>query len=235
MLWGIGGTDKNSRIDTEIIDFASGNSVTGPLLPLKKSKHCLVKVDDDTVVLIGGSSKVDGGAQKTVWTFDLNHLENPSAEWNREKDLNMDRVGHTCGAIQVGSSKLVVVTGGCDDAEDLLDEGNECDTKATELWIAGISWENWFDGPDMPKANHFASGVTFPRSDGDQFIVAGGRRTGVYSLSCATVDSCAWSTLEQTLTSQRKGAVAMLVPDSFAICIFNPIALPLPHFPDIFT
>jgi H+/gluconate symporter-like permease len=69
-----------------------------------------------------------------------------------------------------------------------------------------------FAGPDLPQAT--GQGATMvPMPDGTGVVLIG----DVYELKCSST-YCNWSLMEKHLSVSRWYAVAMYVPDSFAVC-----------------
>jgi hypothetical protein len=74
-----------------------------------------------------------------------------------------------------------------------------------------------FAGPDLPKATYAAAMV--PTPDGTGVVMIGGVQTrkDLHELKCSS-RSCTWMKLNKQLSVGRYWAVAMYVPDSFAVC-----------------
>jgi hypothetical protein len=76
-----------------------------------------------------------------------------------------------------------------------------------------------FAGPDLPKATSGAAMVPTPDGTGVVMIGGGGTNKDLYELKCSSrSSSCTWMKLNKQLSVDRVYAVAILVPDSFAVC-----------------
>jgi hypothetical protein len=74
-----------------------------------------------------------------------------------------------------------------------------------------------FAGPDLPKATSGAAMVPTPDGTGVVMIGGGSTNKDLYELKCSS-RSCIWKKLNKQLSVDRWRAVAMYVPDSFAVC-----------------
>jgi hypothetical protein len=74
-----------------------------------------------------------------------------------------------------------------------------------------------FAGPDLSFTTKNA--LMVPTPDGTGVVHMGGQRTlkRLYELKCSSTD-CYWILMEKYLNVKRVNAVAIYVPDSFAIC-----------------
>ena len=173
-----------------------------PALPKKVHNHCVVKVDDTKIMLIGG---YDTGYTDETFIYDFE-----TEAWTPGHPLINGRNGHACARIEVGTKPYIVVAGGYftpskTDKVEILDV---------------VENQGWIQGKKMPKALNVPSGVSL----GSSMIVSGGINTAgdlvddMYKFECTTnsIDDCEWKTMEQKLKYVRGGHVSMLIPDSLA-------------------
>jgi hypothetical protein len=75
-----------------------------------------------------------------------------------------------------------------------------------------------FAGPDLPTATVGAAMV--PTPDGTGVVLIGGLNIekDLHELKCSSGKLCTWMKLNKQLSVDRYYAVAILVPDSFAVC-----------------
>jgi hypothetical protein len=88
-LWVTGGLDSfSTRLATT--EFVSLNeSKFGPDLPMKTYDHCMVKINEGTIMMTGGSSN---SVFNSVFNYDI---ENQT--WTSGPDMISPRRGHACG------------------------------------------------------------------------------------------------------------------------------------------
>ena len=104
-FWITGGKLSNTRTDTtEIVSLTE--SKVGVTLPFSVYKHCLVKVNSSTIVLIGGWN---GRTSGETWFFHTN-----TEPWQKVRgpDLNIARIYPGCQVYDFQDDKYLVVTGG---------------------------------------------------------------------------------------------------------------------------
>ncbi len=111
-LWITGGGPSPGTKSTEYIDIRSGNAIPGPDLPEAMSGHCLVKIGQNSAMLIGGLYYSPTRFVKQTWFFDID-----DETWTRGPDLDSDLGYMTCGVITDSTSGdlVVIVAGGRND------------------------------------------------------------------------------------------------------------------------
>ncbi len=223
VLWitgGFSGNDPlNNAVSTEFVSIDPNvSAVFGPEMPFSRQKHCMIKVDDSTVIFTGGE-------QSTYWpVFEIKHLNdthffNSINGWTIGPQLLVEKNLHACGLFRDRTTcdVIAVVTGGADSitsARTNLLAVNELDPTTTS--------GPWIDGPLLPQGIIAPSGIT--TQDGKEFLVVGGHpadpyldwtsHTSIYSMSCWNL-LCIWSILDQQLTTFRSWGVALLVPEDY--------------------
>ncbi len=210
-LWITGGKVKmNSKNaifvkSTEYISPKNG-SRPGPDLPARLFHHCLVQVNDSTLLLVGGISNQREDSKDSYY-FDVN-LE----IWTRGPDLAIARHTHACGRLKDKGFKngtMIVVAGGKKEA-----------ARSTEILVEnGLVWTK---GPDLPIS--LRSSVMVSKPDQYQLLViggcdpdGGGQSEANFRLT-SYLGELSWSRMQQQLSPGRCGHVAMLVPDSLTQC-----------------
>jgi hypothetical protein len=105
-LWLTGGTGGYTK-STEFVQLTG--TTPGPDLPLEVAAHCLVSLNDTTVILIGGKQQ-SGIFSKATWFYHTDHKT-----WTDGPSLTIGRSYHSCALFkspQHGHTDTVIVTGG---------------------------------------------------------------------------------------------------------------------------
>ena len=199
MLFITGGSYPDATT-TELISPGQG-SVRGPDLPADFENHCMVRLDEDTIMLLG-SFYYPGDDTYFFSTKDDSFTKGPK--------LTGPKRSMMCGVFedQIGN-KLVVVAGGFHYGG--LDEIEIFAPESQELFVVG--------GYLPKELSHGAAVVT---SDKKSLIVIGGHdgsnhQDSLYKLTC-TSEQCHVETMPQKLKVARKQHVALMIPDSLANC-----------------
>ena len=103
-LWVTGGWDgSNFLASTEIVDVLASppTVVPGPELPVPMAAHCIVQLNESTVLFMGG--RPNG---KKTFFYDASTLT-----WTNGPDMNHERSVFGCGLMTMGSDILVVASG----------------------------------------------------------------------------------------------------------------------------
>ncbi len=219
LLWVTGGTVLSTTLEsTEFVDEATESSTAGPDLPIGLSQHCMVRINQSAVIVIGGSTDVTNRKAET-WILDLDE-DQSQMDWIQGPSLNKPRRRHACGLVfdPVTGSNMVVTVGGSEDSTvELLDlQSQDLD-------------EGWIYGPSFPLILEGPSAVTFmdyPGTEGQSMIIVGGSITGetvdylknLYLFSCTKSGGCQWNKLKQKLDTNIQSPVAILIPDAMASC-----------------
>jgi hypothetical protein len=108
-LWMTGGylAGSGRTKSTEFVQL-TGTS-PGPDLPLGVALHCLVSLNDTTLILIGGKLQ-SGTYSKATWFYHTDHKT-----WTDGPSLTIGRYEHSCALFkspQHGHTDTVIVTGG---------------------------------------------------------------------------------------------------------------------------
>jgi hypothetical protein len=118
-LWITGGYVQDLNYETKTTEFVQLNgSSPGPDLPHKVGYHCLVSLNDSTVILIGGM-------QNGLYLEDTNtfYYNNDNKTWTEGPSLINGRFWHSCALFKNplnGNAETVIVTGGYNDKGTLV-------------------------------------------------------------------------------------------------------------------
>ncbi len=206
VLWITGGRDRSyTKLNTSNYVNVVGGSNIGPDLPTQLSSHCILTVNDSTVMVTGGVWRLEA-----TWYYTFE-----SGVWTSGPNMIYGRHAHVCGALKDSNNgkKITVAATGYTKFE--FDRAN-----STELLIDGT--DEWILGPELRSPGiDYATGTT--SSDGMHFILAGGYdkhyqdKYRLYHLQCFDLH-CVWTKMEQTMDVARAQHVAMLIPDEIANC-----------------
>jgi hypothetical protein len=129
-LWLTGGIlDGSGR--TKSTEFVQLTGTTpGPDLPLEVGWHCLVSLNDTTVLFIGGWLQ-NGTTSKATWFYNTDHKT-----WTDGPSLILGRHSHSCALFkspQHGHTDTVIITGGVN---------NDAIASTELLNLESNSWES---------------------------------------------------------------------------------------------
>ena len=113
---------------TEELDVEAGTATQGPNMPLGIVYPCGVKINNSTVMIIGG---YDGIARKSTYFYNYN-----GKTFTAGPDLIAARMWLACGILSNGIGSYVVVTGGYNGA--YLDATEYLDLNDTTIWKTGL-------------------------------------------------------------------------------------------------
>jgi hypothetical protein len=115
-LWMTGGSHAG-YVRTKSTEFVQLTGTTpGPDLPLEVSSHCIVSLNDTTLILIGGKLQ-SVTYSKATWFYNTDHKT-----WTDGPSLTIGRESHSCALFkspQHGHTDTVIVTGGWNGAKKL--------------------------------------------------------------------------------------------------------------------
>ena len=188
----------------ESVESTVDGSTFQPLtqMPVTNYYHCLVSVDDDTLLSIGGEIAAD---KAYIYRTSSN-------SWTEVASMSLSRRGHSCGVVDGSDGKKeVIVVGGAIGG----DEFNRTDS----VEIYSISDNTWREGTPFPHTIDDAASVQFNGT----FLVVGGYvaeesdtddRIYEYATSTET-----WRLLPVTLNRTYQYHTAFMVPKSiFPVC-----------------
>jgi hypothetical protein len=136
-LWLTGGVILDEEILTNSTEFVETTGTRpGPDLPLEVRGHCLVSLNDTTVLLIGGVLPRTSQTTKSKATF---YYSTDHMTWTEGPSLKTGRSDFSCALFkspQHGYTDTVIVTGGFNDAwHDLA--STEFLNLDSNSWISG--------------------------------------------------------------------------------------------------
>jgi hypothetical protein len=130
-LWLTGGhLDTGKTKSTEFVQLTG--TTPGPDLPLKVSRHCLVSLNDTTLLLIGGILK-EGTYSKATFFYNTDHNT-----WTEGPSLIIGRYEHSCALFKSPKhdhNDTVIVTGGFNNVDGSL-------TSTKLLNLDSNSWQS---------------------------------------------------------------------------------------------
>ena len=197
-LWISGYRDKY----TEFISL-QGEVTQGPDLPENLNGHCMVKIDDKTVMMVGGQVYPEQSGRTYF-------LDVPSGKWTQGPALLIPRAFHSCGLFEFKDQKFVLAIGG-ETADGYLKSVEYFDLQAMDEWRQDVP---------LPVALFDPVVVSL----GTRIVVIGGFTDDnqsseiLYEFVCPTLETCEWIPLKKQLEESRLNFVAMPVPDEFVTC-----------------
>ena len=194
------------------VEFASPitGSRLGPSMPINLAWHCMVSVNETTIMVIGGFSTGIPGRSPRTFLFNLDNNQ-----WSNGPDLNIGRSSHSCAMVhdQHDGLPLVIVTGGWN-GSDVLD--------SYEIWNPVDN--HWFINGQLTKplrGQRFVSGLDGHKSAillGGSGANSGlGNEDSIYKFKCQE-RKCIWTLMKQKLKLARGYFVAMPIPKKLTSC-----------------
>ena len=199
---------------TEFVSLVEG-SRPGPMLPINVADHCLIKIDDESLLLTGGSHVIgrDHVKLKDTWFFSLSN-----ASWTKGPDMLEARQKHACGSmtLKVDGHQILVVAG------DFI-EGQQNPRLIDSIEFLDLSQEfpEWINGPiTLPINNsNVEVGLGHQIVSNDEYLYYINTYQNLfYQLECGHVNACNWTKLEMGLDYHRTSAIVSLVPNEFVDC-----------------
>ena len=190
----------------------------GPELPIDIDGHCLLQLDNETFMFVGGGNYHRRAIADTYFF----HANNES--FTTGPQLTEANVHMSCGVIETLDSsqeKIVVVAGGAPKFPF---------SDRIETWTVGSSASEFTRlNVTLPKDLHAAAAVV--TSNRKSIVISGGYtedwpndgsggslNDALIKISCRSSIECQVEEMEQKLKSPRDSHVAMLVPDSLVNC-----------------
>ena len=179
----VGGIVSGHSVNTDKVEMVSLiENKELPPLPKKVHGHCVVKLEDTKIMLIGGYDNNENSGETYIYDFE-------TEVWNLGHSLINGRTGHTCARIEVGNKPYIVVVGG-------YFHSFASKTNTVEV-LDLVANQGWIQGKKLPKALNVPSGVSL----GSSMIVSGGLNSDgdlvddMYKFECTTnsIDYCVWT------------------------------------------
>ena len=186
---------------------------------LSNSSACLVILDDDVMVLSGGTSAAVHPTTGNEITGQVSRLQDISG-WTSISDLNVPRFSHGCGVVRGGDNEVIVVAGGVGANLIELDSVEMYEVGVATSWTMGEvesqvllrekHFVNLFAGSPLPMAMHRASSVQIDRT----FVLGGGYSRAneghLDTVLAYNPEGGRWEEL-QSMSRKRASATAMLI------------------------
>ena len=144
----MGGYETEDLNSTEFL-FANKKSEQGPTLDFVIAHHCMVKVSESAIYMVGG--KQDGEISPQVWIADPTN----NFEVKKGPSLQKGRYFHSCAVYQDSGAVKIVVAGGFGDAGP---------TNSVEILDPSKS-NQWESGKNFSFSNQFQQINDFVKSD----------------------------------------------------------------------
>ncbi len=197
-LWVTGGMPDPQTGTTELMDFSgmtldrlAKEKVFGQLgieLPGELFHHCLVKIlDDTTVLLIGGN--LDAATTNQAWGTSVKNANKTSGKslWKQIAPMTFRKMSHACGVIKVSEDVTVVVTAGgesvsqavLDNVELLvIDIANDIDSISI---LESALQTPWIEGPKLEQElGGLVGSAMVSNHEQDRLYLAGGFTGSTY-------------------------------------------------------
>ena len=127
-LWITGGHDDSVYLSTTELIRLDGPSIPGPDLPEEFGRHCVTKINETHVILIGGHDK--DGATLLVDIRDFSMVAGPS--------MSIHRYQHACGTFQHEGKPMIIAVGGYGQEIPVAQKNSEILDLDLGRWITGM-------------------------------------------------------------------------------------------------
>ena len=243
-IWVLGGADENYNHlnSSEII--TTDSSFETVALPFTISNHCMVKVSENAIYVIGGWQNYT--SSRETWIIDpvdgLSISKGPS--------MNKDRTDMSCGTMKIKGQTVIIVAGGDWDVDDPITTVEILDPTSVLGWIYGNSFfiklsriielvgflchcktgntkfyvivktRIYFLGPELPFALTDTVMVSYPSGRGVALV--SGYNTDEYHLSDAIIelseDATEWKIMRQKVKYPREAHLVIPIPEELTSC-----------------
>ena len=215
-LYVTGGFSKIDNTHINGTEFVSlEGSRPGPMLPINVADHCVIKIDNETLLLTGGSHVIgrDHVKLKSTWFFTLSN-----ESWSKGPDMLEARWKHACGSLRLKDGSQVLVVAG-----DFF-EGKNRLIDSVEILDLSPDFPEWTSGPISlpidPSNSDVEVGLGHQIVSNDEYLYYINTYQNLfYQLECENVTACNWTKLETAkLKFPRTSAIVSLVPNEFVNC-----------------
>ena len=179
-------------------------SIFGPELPKNLFHHCTIKLNETTILITGGQTKID---KQSVFSNDTIFQNVITGKVSFGPQFNKKKIKHKCGKFSFEGKTYALTTSSGTDME-VLDLENPQD--------------GWQVILDKSKRGDYTSTKGFEivvLNEKDVYIVSGNRvKVAISKLNCVGKDlkNCKWKELRQTLRVGRSYPTVIPIPDSVA-------------------
>jgi len=178
------------------------NFFLGPDLPIRITQHCTVKYNDSMVFLTGGYQ--NGEESNKTWII------NPSKYFESTEGPALPNAifFHSCGKMTYENGTTVLIIAGGRSEKAFFD---------TVFILDPSNAYGWIPGPKLPSPRYQSEMLTNPTGNGVILVGGMGKDPLPNQESLLKLDagSTSWSSMPQTLKSNRQSLVALPVPKSF--------------------
>ena len=164
-------------------------------LPVPVHQHCMVKINEDEILLIGGKQS------NQTWHFSI-RMEN----WEPGPDMPEARSYHKCAFFSIDQDKFVAVSPG------------SSGSTVQFLKLTAEEESEWIAGPSLPEEySYFGHQMV---SYGNTLIYINTFKNEFLKLKCQDqiIQNCSWIKMSQRLMHQRRFAMVSLIPDDLTDC-----------------
>ena len=167
--------------------------------------HCIVRVNETTIISIGGRGSLSAQSFTQTMYFNHDHLE--SQKWTFGPEMKVGRAHHSCGKFTIGDISVIVVAGGISNA-------NGPGLTSVEFLLENGT--TWIEGPDLPTTHSYSTDIV---SNGDNLYLIDTFLRIILRLACNSgIQSCQWIEQEHNLQIKRADAIVSLIPDHMTNC-----------------
>ena len=164
--WITGGWNAPVRYASTEVQDKDGTWTTSINLPAGLQRHCMVKIDENRILMTGG---VDTTSKPHTFTYLYDTSKN---DWETVESMEVPRYAHSCALIEVGK---VIVVGGIGRSGERLSSSE----------IFNVAENSWKAGPELPVWTFTAQMITI---DGVSYYIGGRtsdekRTTDIYRLN----------------------------------------------------
>jgi len=202
IMWITGGYTGSARTSSTEYMYGNGTIRAGANLPVPLERHCVVRLDNDTAMVIGGVSALP---YTTTFYFDI-----ASETFSHGPELLNQRYYHTCAVFQSAlheNRPVVAVTGG---------SASSSYTRVVEILDYTTENPQWtLLGADLPSSaiatgsgSYVYGARMLPTPTNDGLILY--MNKAFFHLYCPSVDVCLWVQLSQTTATSRMYSPAMM-------------------------
>ena len=164
--------------------------------------HCMIKINETTVLSTGGIIQKEYGAMAQTWWQNIEALETKSGPI-----MNHGRSAHGCATMKFNGKTILMVVG-----------GKNSGTTSEYLDMDDMVWKF---GPELPHA--FEHPIVISSREQNTIFALGGvaeskTRDEIYRLKCTgqSMNGCVWDKLGVKLKYGRAGHVVLPISNSLA-------------------
>jgi len=208
----IGGATRSSILSTvELFDGDTWNLNVIAKMPQAIAGHCVVKINETTLMVIGGAIHIISGF--TNHTYFYNLINN---QWYPGPTIITPRTGHACGILNWRNpssgltEKVVIIAGG-----GTIGSGSLSSTELLFLDHNDDSSSGWKIGPNLPKTATLSNMVEYQNT---VILVGGFLGVDGFHMYQLSSPSGTWTVMKQVLKNRGYYHVSFLIPDELVTC-----------------